>query len=82
MCAVLMQWIEVIVVAKLNKQVKHFRLEVSTVALLEALAEKMKSNQTEVVEYALISLASKEFSIDQRNKIVIDRVSEILKEKR
>jgi hypothetical protein len=69
-------------VAKLNKQLKQFRLEVSTVALLEALAEKMKSNQTEVVEYALISLASKEFSIDQRNKIVIDRVSEILKEKR
>lgn len=60
--------------SRLNKILKHFRLNVEVVALLRALAKQKNTSETEIIEIALRALAHDNFSLEERREIVINEV--------
>lgn len=64
--------------SKLNRKSKHFRMNVDSIAFLEALAEKIGVTETEIVERGISELAAQEFTSEERKEMVTKKIREVL----
>lgn len=64
--------------AKLNRKSKHFRLSFETFAYLEAISEKHGITETEVVERGIRELIEREFTLEERNEMVMKKLKEFI----
>lgn len=64
--------------SKLNRKSKHFRMNVESIAFLEALAEKKGVTETEIVERGISELAAQEFTSEERKEMVTKKIREVL----
>jgi hypothetical protein len=64
--------------SKLNRKSKHFRMNVESIAFLEALAEKKGVTETEIIERGISELAAQEFTSEERKEMVTKKIKEVL----
>lgn len=64
--------------SKLNRKSKHFRMNVESIAFLEALAEKVGVTETEIVERGISAMAAQEFTSEERKEMVTEKIKQML----
>jgi len=60
--------------SRLNKVSKNYRLNIEFISLLEALANKHDTTNTDALELAIAELAKKEFSKNEIENIIHDSI--------
>jgi hypothetical protein len=68
-----------LIMAKLKKTPKQFRLDFDCIAFLEAIRKKKDMTETDVVQMAISEMAKRELTAEERERVLMARFQEILK---